>query len=143
MEHIKIPRFHLEYPTGDNPKVAREFVRTASKTFIKKLQRKVPINIWCRGSSGSILASFLSIELRKFDCRICYVRKGGEKQHNSKPNPINGINIIIDDFICSGETIEAIISDMNSRSVEYLIVANGSEELSVEIKLKIQNLISA
>lgn len=47
----------LSYPVGMNLKVAEEYALAAALLF-DELNLSGNVNIWCRGSSGTILASF-------------------------------------------------------------------------------------
>jgi len=87
------------------------------------------INVWTRGSSGDILGSLLVDRLlgiknidtqmraiNEEDIKIIHIKKPNEKSHG---NPINSafcnhytFNIIIDDFIATGDTINAIYEEL-------------------------------
>ena len=88
--------------------------------------------IWCRGSSGAILAALLSqyffTEGFK-EVRINHVKKPNEHSHSNNYLHVGACNIIIDDFIASGETVREIMKCMNQNGVhyvDYLIISDTS-----------------
>lgn len=79
--------------------------------------------IWCRGSSGAILAALLS----QYFCtegfrevRINHVKKPNEYSHSSNSLHVGACNIIIDDFIATGETVREIMKCMKHNGVDYV-----------------------
>jgi orotate phosphoribosyltransferase-like protein len=71
------------------------------------------IKLWCRGSSGSMIATLVSQHLE--NCSISHVKKSGENSHsNSYHGNPRDINIIIDDTMSSGETVLEIYRTMTS-----------------------------
>lgn len=79
--------------------------------------------IWCRGSSGAILAALLS----QYFCtegfrevRINHVKKPNEHSHSSNALHVGACNIIIDDFIATGETVREIMRCMKHNGVDYV-----------------------
>jgi len=108
------------YPVGENIASAIKSVKKMANCFneVNEFKDKY-VNIWCRGSSGAILATLLASTIDN-KCHICHVKKDGEWAHNSEPTParhlsLPTINVIIDDFICSGSTVRSIYEKMNSR----------------------------
>ena len=119
---------YVAYPVGDNIGEAITFSRNAAAKFttIKKFKGKA-INVWCRGSSGAILAALFSAELVGHAIRICHVKKEGELSHNGSVKPrYLAVNVIIDDFCETGSTLNAIYSELidnNSQGkVDCLII---------------------
>ena len=85
-----------------------------------------------RGSSGAILSGILIGEMIEYDIYIYHIKKDGEYSHSSDYYPIDfsNPNIIIDDFISSGETVNAIfekIQKVNSKElkIDTLCVSGG------------------
>lgn len=139
MNHIEIKKIALEYPVGCDVKAAHDFILEVNTKLSELLKSEDTVNIWCRGSSGSILATILSLNIKVKECRICYVRKGNETQHSSRVYPLDeAINIVVDDFISSGETVRAIIDAMDKRPVDYLIVSLGEVPFDLVDKVKIK-----
>lgn len=97
----------MEYPVGTYIAENKDTIKYIGR-IIKKYYSDKRVNLWCRGTSGAIISSIISLQLNK--CRICHIKKEGENSHGSYVNAIkDGYNIIVDDFICSGETISTII----------------------------------
>ena len=94
------------------------------------------INIYCQGSSGAIMAAFFCARVQNA-CRILHVKKEGEKSHSDYSNlrPFSGdcINIIIDDFIASGRTVNRIHSFADVK-IDCLIVSGESYMDKIEFK---------
>ena len=102
-----------------NTKKLKTVVRHAVKTL-----RKVEFDfIACRGLSGTTFASIVAYRLNK---PLVIVRKG-EQCHSwlTVENARPGNYIILDDLICSGETIEKIIEAINQQ-LEANNVANNA-----------------
>ena len=124
-------QYELPYPVGTHMQQAIAFIQNVM-TVIKSIGNfpKSNIAIWCRGSSGAILAGLLSSEFYKLgmsEILVHHVKKDGEDSHNSNGSfYTQRHNIIIDDFIASGETVNQIayIMGMNSvKTIDYLIVS--------------------
>lgn len=147
MNIIKIKnQKELSYPTGRYIEEAIAFIKNLSET-IKDLDdfNNKSIKIWCRGSSGAMLASMLSIVLMENNCKvfICYVRKDEERSHGYNSfctNELYNLNIIIDDFIASGETICDIASKMRDAIILHIdyIIVSGVPAISRSTKSYIQ-----
>lgn len=111
MIHYKISG-NINYPVGHNLDVNIPLIKKMA-TKIKEIYPTECIDLWCRGSSGTIIASIIAstIEINN----IQYVRRENESDSHScgiSNTESNVINIIVDDFICSGNTIKAIIQKM-------------------------------
>jgi orotate phosphoribosyltransferase-like protein len=78
---------------------------------VASLQKKHKIDALAyTGSSGAAAAYVLGVAL---DLPVVYVRKKGESSHGNKveantSKPISNY-LIIDDFICSGATVESVV----------------------------------
>lgn len=113
------------YPVGSDMKGALVFINKYIEAF-KKLNYPLDteINIWCRGSSGAILSAMFSI-LSGHVCYICHVKKEGENSHQSGIGHYSSdsLDIILDDQVASGRTIEAILQSAkeNGRTPEVLL----------------------
>lgn len=119
----------LKYPIGEyianNLPTILEMVK-----IIKELNQ--PVNLWCRGSSGTIIAAIIAFHIEK--CVICYVKKPNEENHhNFKINyEEDYLNIIVDDFIATGYTISSILEKI-PKTPDYIIVT-GVTYIDFEIE---------
>jgi adenine/guanine phosphoribosyltransferase-like PRPP-binding protein len=83
------------------------------------------IRFLCRGSSGAILAGCVAYLFEKnnyIDCRVLHIKKPGEISHQEhiyirEKDKL----IIIDDFITSGNTVNAIHAELLKYSVPFEI----------------------
>lgn len=120
------------YPIGENIRDALHYIDQVTP-FIKELIADKAVNIWCSGSSGAILSAFLIKNLDN-KCIICHVKKEGENSHhgNSFYSKYyeNCVNIILDDFMRSGRTIERIYEQAKECEVtiDILVLANAYQE---------------
>ena len=107
----------MNYPVGlnlmSNMKIIKLMARKLNLLYGKTGKE---IIFWTRGSSGAIIASVTATFLKHNECYINHVKKEGESSHSSNQMRVdaNSINIIIDDFICTGDTIKKIIEAFNS-----------------------------
>lgn len=129
--------YSLDYPVGDSP---MRFVKYAKdlKKVLKKLYSGENFSIFCRGSSGALIAGALvgvGLPVHK----IIHVKKLGESSHSGNANP--GIKssdkiLIVDDFIASGETVKAIYDYIREkyedREVEALCIAGYLPDGTIE-----------
>jgi len=87
---------------------------------------KENLYIYCTGSSGSFLSAILSVAFyQRFDNKgkdykitINHIKKDGEKAHKTSLNvttyeAAEAFNVIVDDFIASGRTIENIMNGID------------------------------
>ena len=143
------------YPIGSN----MLYTIALSKAYgihlcknLKKIKKAIKINLWCRGSSGAIIATLVYNELCKLantEIKICHIKKEKEFSHSSTPEffavttfnekRINYkiINIIVDDFISSGNTVNNIYKEalkfhdnwmgvnLTNFSINYLCISSG------------------
>lgn len=121
---------YISYPVGHSPHLAVAFVN-AVIPIVKQIVGIKEINIWVRGSSGSILGTLLMVGLcGTNDVTITHIKKFGEDSHCgggiSIHNREERINILIDDLISSGETIEAIWEKAKKHipNIEIVILNN-------------------
>lgn len=124
------------YPVHLNMEHAYVYIHEAYTVLEKSLKEhnQTKINIYSRGSSGTILTSMLWMKLMKNTnitaVAFHYIRKQHEDCH-----AIHGIrsnlvlhgddvaNIILDDFMSSGETILNIIKESCCKHFHYLILS--------------------
>jgi hypothetical protein len=99
----------LAYPVGEGIHYNKPIIKQMIEAFSKLEELKnVELNLICRGSSGAIIATMFSLFLPNIT-KIVHIKKDGEDSHDScvwlKPS---AKNIIVDDFISQGNTLNAI-----------------------------------
>lgn len=110
-----------EYMTGQ---LSGEILETIIDDVVRTIKKsKIDFDaIAFRGVSGALVAPAVAAELHK---PLLLVRKNSESSHSLYQ--VEGCDkykcryIIIDDFVCSGSTIKAIVNDINDefRSEDY------------------------
>ena len=147
----------LSYPTGANIKQAIAFINEAVPHVqsvideIKKTKEVKSINLWCRGSSGAMLAAIIASKMTEINFYIIHIKKEGENSHTSNSDYRKtimefGINMIIDDFIKTGETINHIKRGMDPYKiydVDILLVNEASFADLDDISFKPKYFISS
>lgn len=118
----------ITYPVGSCPRSLKDGVNSYIQTF----RRNFPVgnyNLWCRGSSGAIIAGCFSILQTSCNFMICHIKKDGESSHGNSTPDYNETykNIVIDDFVSSGDTIDEIATKILELglSLDILIVGEG------------------
>lgn len=101
-------------------------------SIIKSDKTRSHVNIWCRGSSGAVIAALIAQKLINCDLnvRICHVKKDGEDSHSSGVSYYdfnNIINIIVDDFCATGATLNAIYAKMIKARIVPQILCIGQD----------------
>ncbi len=145
----------LKYPIGENMSLNIRKIRRMSKIFTDTLpsyltDKKQLIQFWVRGSSGVLIGSIIASALlyKGFNVRVLVIRKPGESSHMSFPNYETGaFNIIVDDFIESGKTLEAILERMKKCNIRvnalgvtgYLGMNSLDKILNRDLKFTIAN----
>jgi len=134
MKHYSIKE-NVTYPVGDNPSGAIYTAKNMAKAiFTNNLidPGEKEVKVWCRGSSGAIIAALLVAELKNlygdgWHCTIKHIKKPGEESHSSSVYTATNFdyNIIVDDFIHTGSTINAIYDKVFPPNVEVDILAVG------------------
>jgi hypothetical protein len=138
----------VNYPFGPNIKENIPYVKIIAEEFTtfwnnlplqeKKSQK---INILCRGSSGAMMAALFSAEIIEWaTVKISHIKKIGEDAHNNdlSVSPDHFV-IIIDDFISSGATVNAIydqfLAEVDTR-IDLLCVTGNVYEKDIRFKPK-------
>lgn len=144
-----VPKFiHLdnfivvEYPFGVNWK--HSYIQQSAKaifnTYKEDIEEGTSITFVARGTSGAMIAGAMLNELHNIDpttkTYILIVRK--EEDTSAHCSSLRGIDevgttrfIVVDDFIASGETIEAIIRDLDRQFVVSYRPSNKYDMLCV------------
>lgn len=123
----------LSYPVGNNMKSAFFYAEEAAKKFREIYPPGNYVNVFCRGSSGAILASLFYAMLPDYEITIVHIKKDGESSHGDKVSTrFNSyhINVIIDDIIATGETMREIWNAIESYTtdpikINALIILRG------------------
>lgn len=127
------------YPVGAYyQEVYRKFMEISKFFFnkipVSQLEDKT-INLFCTGSSGLITASIFAGYAQEnyshvfSQIRIIDIKKHGERAHGESftffdPDEDNNFNIIIDDFISSGETLRKLIFDIKDKLMRRILCDN-------------------
>jgi orotate phosphoribosyltransferase-like protein len=137
------------YPTGrhiQNNIAKIEYMAYVLATLIQKEYTnpdKERILLFCRGSSGSIISAITSkilIQVTKKYVEIHYITKDEESSHNEinseyfSSNYVeeNIISVIVDDFICTGATIHAIMQKIDKYKINILCISGPIGDSNIE-----------
>jgi len=109
----------IDYPFGGAVVHNMKLINRLISKFTKFKSKKFPKHrtlLFCRGSSGAIVAALFAAKLLG-DTQIIYVRKRGENRHGAQNFLLQDTDLIVfvDDFICSGETMRAMYGDILPR----------------------------
>lgn len=142
----------MDYPVGNyiasNLPIIQEMAAEIRRNFIENGNQ---VRLVCRGSSGSIIAGIISSIIPILE--IIYIPKPGERRHcGSVPEVFYRHedmvkNVIVDDFIASGETIKIIYDTATSTIKDFKIhglVVSGWIELDSSFlkDLEIETIIA-
>lgn len=132
MVQIKLSKESNAYPVGEHIsqyfQICQEIGTIINNNFPEK-----SITLWCRGSSGAIIAALVSQYILT-EVEVCHIKKSGENAHVSIPTPRYDINIIIDDLMASGDTVEAIYKAMKKEKVNPLAIIMTGELKIAKLK---------
>ena len=130
--HLKTLKL-IEYPVGTHISYNISIIKSMAN-YIKRKFPEGTISLWCRGSSGAIIAGIISSNLKR-KVFIRYISKNNEKRHDkNNHNYETDINIIVDDFICTGKTIDEIINKSGREKFDLLIVSGDISKTFIESK---------
>lgn len=136
---------HVSYPIGVNMEELLVTVKNMADA-IKELYPlheniKNGFNFFVRGSSGAIISGLICSYLSNYPTTICHIKKENESSHcGSKflSYHSKAVNIIIDDFISSGETVnkiyEKVIGTTRITNIDLLIVSGDIFEGQLKFK---------
>jgi len=133
MKLIKGNLRKMSYPVGDeisrNMPIIKKLGAKIRTVIIRNKIEIKKINIFCSGSSGAIIAAIISETLiKKFgDVDIRHIKKCGENSHGFEYTTygMRGFNIIVDDFIATGETMKRIFYSIEINTKIDLIAVTG------------------
>jgi len=115
------------YPVGEH---ITNYFHTCKEIgdHINELFQGQSITLWCRGSSGAIISALVSQHIEA-SVEIYHVKKHGEDAHCDSLIH-HDINIIIDDLMATGETVEQIYKEMKKlKVIPHCIVMTGQIKL--------------
>lgn len=138
---IKCKTLEIKYPVGEYIQYNIEKI-VSMASVIEKSFKDQYLNLWCSGSSGAIIAAIIASIVEQ-PCKICHVEKAGEDAHSSYTLPDSrDINIIVDDFIRSGCTIQRIVryvtgvkAEIDALFVTSDVPLTSLEEIFKDIKI--------
>lgn len=107
------------YPVYQHPHTVKPLIDAVVKICKTKFKDK-KIGFICRGSSGLYIATNCNVKVK--NSSIIYVRKEDEVAHGGKVENFSyllDVYIVVDDFVSTGETIKAIISNLKSRYNDF------------------------
>jgi orotate phosphoribosyltransferase-like protein len=114
----------LHYPVGRYVTEWMIITKEYAKIIKSLVTKNDDIGLVVQGSSGAIIAALTVSHLKGYNVEIKHLKKDGESSHSSKVPRISSLEklFILDDFICTGETIERIVEKVKSFEVEAIIV---------------------
>jgi phosphoribosylpyrophosphate synthetase len=107
---VRLNHREIDYPVGNYISTNLQIIKDMSYNILQLYGHK-NICLWCRGSSGAIIAGIIANILEDIvpNIVINYVKKANEESHAHVMVPIFGyVNIIVDDFIRTGDTVIGI-----------------------------------
>lgn len=126
MDIIQLKQYDFYYPMGPNIMknlpIINHMVYELKKYYISDEH----LALWCRGSSGAIIAGIIA-SLRP-NTIVVHIRKSGEDSHSQTQSPPERDyykNIIVDDFVSSGNTLTEMIMHMNKRKYKVHGICMG------------------
>lgn len=134
------------YPVGASFNRNRDYIVEVARTIHTIAGKDKRIALICRGTSGTILAGAVGYILKKrqHDVNIIVSRKCEEDSHDYSmsgieflaPSSSRPFSVVIDDFMDTGNTIKAILNDIDSNVtlpvLDMLCVDNYLSDKKVE-----------
>lgn len=111
MKFIRKPTKHrVTYPIGVHYEESKAIAKLTARRIAKIFPQ--PINFLVRGSSGAIIATMVANHLN-YPVRIFHIPKPEEQTHRDAfcRSFLDGPIIIIDDLMCTGQTILEIYKE--------------------------------
>lgn len=131
----------IEYPVGSNMSYNISIIKKMV-SIIKRNYNDKPINLFCQGSSGAIVAAIICLYVN--GCKIIHIKKDGEDSHSLSCPQSDSYNIIVDDFIVSGATIQRIIEETARihyiREFDALIVSDIIREKVIKSLTNVEHV---
>ena len=133
------------YPVGASFNKNRDYIVEVACTIHTIAGRERSVALICRGTSGTILAGAVGYILKEkqHDVSIIVSRKHEESSHDYNMSGVEFLqstdspfSVIVDDFIDTGNTIKAILKDVDSNVtlpvLDMLCVDNRLSDKKVE-----------
>lgn len=133
------------YPVGSSFNKNRDYIVEVARTIHTIAGKDKRIALICRGTSGTILAGAVGYILRKkqHGVNIIVSRKCEESSHDYNMSGVEFLapgsrpfSVVIDDFMETGNTIKAILKDIDSNVtlpvLDMLCVDNYLSDKKVE-----------
>jgi orotate phosphoribosyltransferase-like protein len=144
MKIIEKIKLHTSYPVGEHIRDNYPIIQDMAKQINAVAGRK-SINLFCQGSSGAIIAGIITSLLPKRNIIIYHIKKEKEDSHNDVINHEvrqNAFNVIVDDFVATGETINRVYSIAIRKvdNIHCLCVSGEVSERNIE-DMKLDYLI--
>ncbi len=120
MKKIKLNAGWIDdlYPAGKNVAGLMTLAKKYADALRAHDKSHKNVNIFCRGSSGAMIAALFASHITERDPIVVHIKKDGEYNHGGSISLTNwhkdGINIIVDDFMSSGETVNKIYERVNA-----------------------------
>lgn len=138
----------MSYPVGENLEENMPIINEMAR-LIQEEYDGGGINIWCRGSSGAIVGALIAAQYISSygGAKVCHVKKDGESSHNHYPNPERDyVNIMVDDFISSGDTVKEIWESqqrfMKGAPMDMMVISSQQPSVFDWFKGKLRKIIS-
>lgn len=141
------------YPIGALFNKNRDYIVEAARTVSTIAGKERPVALICRGTSGTILAGAVGYILKKkqHDVSIIVSRKCEESSHDYNMSGVESLqstdrpfSVVIDDFIHTGNTIKAILKDIDSSitipTLDMLCINNYVNNKEVGVNPKYEYL---
>ena len=130
-----------EYPVGESFVSNLDYIKSSAEILHNLIEPDKPIQLICRGTSGTILAGAIGFILTEKGRDITIVVSRKTRSHHS--HNMAGIMdlefaipVVIDDFISEGDTLKFILIDMdawlNKDIYPILCVSNLIDEESLK-----------
>lgn len=136
---VQISPSNIYYPVGSNIQTNLPVIMSMIEKLKQILDPNKDVILWCRGSSGAIIAGIIASQIS--NARVSHVKKDGEGSHSGDVSclpsrPRKTTNVIVDDFMASGETINAIFAKMKENKVKAHVLCVGGCVYTKSLKFK-------
>jgi orotate phosphoribosyltransferase-like protein len=155
MKIVNRPIGALRYPVGErmteNFSIIDEMCVHLRELLEAEYAGIKNVHFLCRGSSGAILAAIVGRYIYMNTDRVIHIdhfKKEGENSHNhnrfdEKLLFNDSVVVIIDDIVCTGQTVDAILCDVNKFTSLYphILCVSGDIKKSLMTDWKFQHVL--